>query len=77
VRSVSSHALELMVGLAALVLSTVAVLVSAYALTILAIVCGAVSFGILLGKRPADDAQAAAIDHTRAGAGGIARPNET
>lgn len=44
--------LEIVVGLLALVLSTIAFLVNAYAVAVLALVLGAVGFGILIGRRP-------------------------
>lgn len=42
--------LEIAVGLLALVLSTIAFLVNAYAIALIALVLGAVSFGILIGR---------------------------
>lgn len=42
--------LEIVVGLLALVLSTIAFLVNAYVIAVLALVLGAVSFGILIGR---------------------------
>lgn len=54
-RSLSGHALEIAIGLIAITLSTVSLLVSAYALTVLALVCGAIGFGILLGRFPTGD----------------------
>jgi hypothetical protein len=47
--------LEIAIGLVTLVLSTAALLLSAYALAVLALVTGGVSFGILIGSRSAPD----------------------
>lgn len=51
-KTMSGRSLELAVGLAALALSTVALLLNAYSVAVLALVAGAVGFGILLGRPP-------------------------
>lgn len=52
-RSLSN--LEIVVGLLALLLSTIAFLVNAHSIAVLALVLGAVGFGILVGRPPPDE----------------------
>ena len=47
-----TYALEIVIGLVTLVLSTIAVLLNAYVIAVVALVVGGVSFGILIGRYP-------------------------
>lgn len=65
----SERGLEVRVGLVALTLSTVGLLLQAYTFGVLALVAGAVGFGLLLGRRTTPDRVSARTDDLTAAEG--------